>query len=588
MKYRLLIICIALFFLLVPVRVQASSLTHLDAVLVLDVSGSMNFADPDRLSFEAMMMFVDMLSVAGDRVGIVTYNDQVVASEPLRLIEGQQDKDEIKDVIANLVVGGFTDITVGLMEAIRLMDAGHRPPNQPVIILFSDGNNYLSPGNPRTDEDLDRDTEQIIIDAQARGYSIYSIGLNYDGTLNHAYIQRFADETGGLSFETTHAENMPDIISAIFANQMEIVIIEAGTLLADGEFQYVTIDIPDDMIVEANITFLSSQPIEVELLDPLMRPIPFDGHWAVFSQATHYAMLKVLTPMQGEWTLRVRGIAGDQIRINLLYQYSLEVMLEVSATEAEAGATIEARVSLLEASEILLQNSAVEIRFGDQSVTARRENGLFIADIPVGDNDFEITAVLEHPNFFRVSDPIAISVTSVEPAPTPPPAPPAIPVAVEEPPEDEAVFYWAFSVVAIAIAVGLAVLSVIAAIILLLRKKRARVFTGRLIIEITDHYTGEKLAPEYRNLIEYGRKADLLSLLRGKGSSLLGGVVLTPSPSAPSHLPQLIIKSNSKDLKFRKDFMEQDASKGIALSMRSELSIQIESENKTVVLRYME
>ena len=509
MKYKLWIIgFLTVVFLTFTTEVEATDietaeLTHLDAVLVLDVSGSMNFADPGRISYEAMMLFIDLLPVSGDRVGIISYNDQIVALQELTLIRSREDKDYLKDFIAGLQIRGWTDITVGLMEAIRILDDSHRPPNRPVIILFTDGNNHLGPGNPRTQEDLDNDTEQIIVDAVARGYPIYTIGLNYDGTLNHAYIQRFADETGALSFETANAEDLPDILSAIFASQMDIQVTSAGIIYGNDDFQEITVDIPYG-IAEANIIFLSGSPIEAELLDPLGRPIPFDGHWAVFSQANHYAMLKVILPVQGEWTIRVLGAADDRIRVN---------MLHVTPAEEEI--------------------------------------------IP------------EEP------EPVPT------PVPAPTPAPPAPAEELHEEPDN-----GIDTVLIAAVAAVAAVMAMIA--VLLFKKKQARVFTGRLAIEITNHHTGEKSAPQYRNLIEYGRKTDLHTLLRGQGSPLLAAVTLSPSPTAPSHLPQLLVKCTSKDLKFKKDFMKCDASKGIAMSMRTELRIEIEAENKSIVLRYME
>ena len=507
MKLKFFCILIIIFCFAAPVTARAAYLapTHLDAVLVLDVSGSMNFADPDRLSYEAMMMFIDMLSIAGDRVGIVAYNDRIVASRELTLIQGQEDKDDLKDFIAGLTVGGFTDITLGLSEALRILDVGHELPNKPVIILFTDGNNHLSPGHPWTQYDLDRATEHIITHAKDRGYPIYTIGLNYDGTLNHAYIQRFSDETGALSFETTIAYNLPDILSAIFASQMDVTIIEIGEIEADGELHVFPVYIPDEMVLEANITFLSGQLIDVGLYDPLNRPVPLDGYWAVFSRASHYAVLKIISPTPGEWTLSVRGAAGDRIRINMLFSPLREPIEE-------------------------------EIQ------------------VPV------------------------LPIPSPTPAFTPTPEPEPEP-EIEEPRD--------FTVLAYILAVVFTVVALVA-IVIFVRKKHTRVFTGRLVMELTDHYTGEKSAPQYRNLIEYGRKTNLNTLLRGQGSSLLSAVILLPSPTAPSHLPQLIVKCSSAELKFKKDFMEQSAAQGIALSMRTELRIEIPSENKTLMIRYIE
>jgi hypothetical protein len=207
----------------------------------------------------------------------------------------------------------------------------------------------------------------------------------------------------------------------------------------------------------------------------------------------------------------------------------------------------------------------------------------FVADIPVGGSRYALSARVNHVNFFRESEVFTLAVT---PLPVPP-LPPSIIIPTPEPepvaPEAET-FPWLYAVVG-----GAALACVLLAVIVWrARKKQGRVFTGRLVIEVTDHYTREKLSPEYRNLIEYGKKTDLLTLLRGQGSPALSGVVLMPSPTASSHMPQVIIKCTNKQLKFKKDFMEQDATKGLSMGLRSELTIQLEAENKSVKLRYTE
>ena len=532
MKFKILIIGIfTMVFLSLPsfttTAQAAQELTQIDAVLVLDVSGSMNFADPGRLSYEAMKMFIDMLPASGSRVGIVSYNDQITESHELILIENYETKQDLISVIDGLVVGGFTDITVGLMEALRLLEIGHAPPNRPVIILFTDGNNHLSPGNPRTEADLYNDTEQIIADAQGRGIPIYTIGLNFDGTLNHAYIQRFANETGALSFETYNARDLLPILSNIFYSQMDARTILAGGGIMIDNVQEISLEIPEGT-VEVNIALFSDLPIRMELVDPLGRPIPFDGHWSVFTQSNHYSLLKAIAPNpSGDWTL-------------VLY-----------SDQDTPGADFMVRAMLLS------PNWAVAEEVEEVEVIEE--------EIVVG--------VLEE-------EAVEVVVEVVE-------------VVEEEVMEEESAVagepLTATLLRLLPFIAGGAVIIALAIILIITRKKRARVFTGRLVIEITDNYSGERHPPQYRNLIEYGRKTDLLSLLRGQGSQALGGVILFPSPTAPSHMPQLIVKCQTNPgLKFKKDFLEHDASKGLSMNMRTEISIQIEAENKNIVLRYME
>ncbi len=120
------------------------------------------------------------------------------------------------------------------------------------------------------------------------------------------------------------------------------------------------------------------------------------------------------------------------------------------------------------------------------------------------------------------------------------------------------------------------------------KNSRSRVFTGRLVIEVTDNYTRECKPPEYRNLIEYGRRTTLGDLLRGNVSPVLAQVQISASPDAPSHMPQIIVRYGGAQVKCRKDFMEQDLSRGVPMSMRTEMTLTLEAENKQIKLRYTE
>jgi Mg-chelatase subunit ChlD len=62
----------------------AEELLPIDAVLVLDVSRSMATADPDRISRDAMHLFIEKLSEERDRVGIVAYAGNVERSIELQ------------------------------------------------------------------------------------------------------------------------------------------------------------------------------------------------------------------------------------------------------------------------------------------------------------------------------------------------------------------------------------------------------------------------------------------------------------------------------------------------------------------------
>jgi hypothetical protein len=104
--------------------------------------------------------------------------------------------------------------------------------------------------------------------------------------------------------------------------------------------------------------------------------------------------------------------------------------------------------------------------------------------------------------------------------------------------------------------------------------KVRRVFTGKIILQVD----GEGL-PRSLNLIEYGNRISLGAIL---GNAAFNPVILSPSPNAPSHLPQLQIKCKNRDILFEKDFIEQEGK----LSISGGTEITVTAQDTRVHLKY--
>ena len=384
---KIFIFC-TLFALLLapfPTLAQTAHLKPIDAVLVLDVSLSMITADPNRIANEAMNMFIDMLETGRDRVGVVAYAGHITYSRELTLLTADNTA-YIQNSIHNLAYASWTDHPLGLLEAIRIMYEGRAQDSeirQPIIIFLTDGNFNINPYGARSVATADYDKATAIALAQQRGFPIYSIGLNFDGALDRRYFGIVAEATGGRSFETAHAEDLPDIINDIF-----------------------------------------------------------------------YLMLHAAIP---------------------------------------------------------------------------------------------------------------------EPEPTIPVTEP--PTTTEPPyiPQEIAPEYEEYETQRRLWQIAAAAFVAISAILFAITRGPKRVFTGRLIIEIVDMKNRISKPIIHRNLIEYGHHTTLQTLIRKEIPTALGSVIITPSPTAPSHLPQLLIKCKNPHVQLTKNFMVQDAHEGVEVNAGTEI-----------------
>lgn len=307
-----------------------------DAVFVLDTSYSMNSTDKEQTAGEVINMFMDMSMAGRTRIGFVAYNHQIVAAAPLTSISVAERKAELKRKIKALRRSGYTDLGLGLRKGADLLAAGssgrESGGRKPFLILLSDGETDFGPSGSggRTKSSSAKDVTTVINRAKSEGYPIYTIGLNHDGTVNQQELERIASETGGGSYITSSADDLPEIFNKIFASQIRSVLVPVAGITATGNLQEVKVDIPNSSMEEANIILLSEHPLkETQLF--------YNSENIRLFKSDKYALLKISQPRQGTAKLKFRGTPGDLIKVNLLGSYSMEAQAKLKKDEAIKG-----------------------------------------------------------------------------------------------------------------------------------------------------------------------------------------------------------------------------------------------------------
>jgi len=205
-----------------PVTAQstsgANSKKSMDLVIVLDSTRSLQQSDPNRLSRVAVKLIVDLMAQNGNKIGLVQYTDKVTERLDITEINGQGEKNKLITYIDGLGVpnGQSTDISTGLKEGVSML-AGLQMLENPVIVLLTDGKNDLN-GSDRTQDISQRDLEQDLDTAKNKRIFVYTIGLNADGSVDKAMLSHIAKETGGKSYIVDRANDLPDIISNVYAD----------------------------------------------------------------------------------------------------------------------------------------------------------------------------------------------------------------------------------------------------------------------------------------------------------------------------------------------------------------------------------
>lgn len=557
----------------------------IDAVLVVDVSNSMKTSDANKVGNEAMKMFIDMLSTQGDKVGIIAYTDKVQREKALLEIRTPQDKQDLKDFIDGLDRGPYTDIAVGVKEAVKVLQKGVDPNHEPMIVLLADGNNDFNKSSGRTQSASDQELSKAVEEAKAAGIPIYTIGLNADGKLNKAPLEDLANQTGAKSFSTSSADDLPRILSEIFASHLKLKIVPIQSMTGTGSFQEVTVNVPNANVLEANISIMSAQPVETELVNPAGDKVAVPSDDVLLSKSKSYSLIKLLSPAEGDWKLRVKGASKDKIDINLVFNYDLELEMEPIAAgshkpgdKLQIGAYLTSNGQKLQSAELYKNMKAVlvakdldsgkteEIQLNN---TGDRFEGTF--EVPEA-HDYELKVRAEERSFYRESEPVTISAKAASGGAATPPSTPAAP-------EEEKPFPWLTAVIS---AIAAAVLAAAAYFIAAAVKKANRGFVGQIVIEIRDENTHEKSFPQYKKLNAFKGKFNLHQLLQlAPELKETEKVVFTPAKG------DRILLRNGSAAQVEKSGRVVDASAGLELKSGDRITLPLQHIDKTIFIEYL-
>ena len=581
-QFKALLVLIMIFIIISPARVMANpSEAKLDAVLVIDSSLSMQTNDPKKLGLEAVKMFVDMLGETGNQVGIVTYAKKANKTYPMTQVSTQKDKEAIKKVVDTIDRNlNYTDISQGLTEALKMLEGRKASGNRPLIVVFTDGNNDIRGLNTRTDADIENDLNKVLDSSKKNKYPIYTVGLNARGELNEAYLQNIAAKAGGKAFATNDPADLPAILTEIFADQLDLKVMPLEDLTGTNTFEEVHFNIPNSSVLEANISATSSKPIAFKLVDPkgIEQTIP-SSEITVHDSKT-YKLLKIKKPMQGDWKLYVKGVKGDNIGIDLVYNYDLEVKINpLSKNTYNIGDALDLEVFLAlngeKVEDETLYNSAKSyviikdmLSNNETKVNLVSTGKSFKASYQLKEEtQYEMEAVVEDVSFNKKSEKVTFKVEKQG-------------AKVSSPPSQEKKKSSGLGYSIAAVLVGLIGVALFMGYRIF---KRTQIpLVGQMIVEVKDNATGKLQPPQYKKLHLFKGKVSLHTLLQfAPEFKVTEQIILKSAPGDKVYL------YNYSDYVIEKAGRAVSAKEGLELRKNDKLNVNIAEIGQTVQLEYL-
>ncbi|MGH4122407.1 MAG: vWA domain-containing protein [Clostridium sp.] len=484
----------------------SAEVSNLDVIFVLDASGSMKTSDPQEIRTEAIKMFLDMCGTSGNKVGLVAYSDNIIRLHNLAQMNSAADKDSVKRMTTGIPFGQKTDTGMGIKEAVKLMESGHDDTHKPIIILLSDGKNDPQRSMNESLKDLNDATNT----AKSKGYPIYTIGLNYDGTVDKAQLESLSSKTKGKTYITNKAEELTQILTDIYADNSKINIQNGGSIIANGGFQDVKLNIPNDNVLEANVSILSNKPVSVKLVNPKGVEAPIPSKDIIFTSSSKYSMLKIVKPVQGDWIIKVKGISGDKINISYIFNYDIELKAKFNPVAPKTGEVMNIEAYFLGNGQVIDDNELYKdmkakivvknLKSGDiKEFPLQNSDHLFSGKYTLQDNNkYEVKARVDGKSFYRETSPITIGGGNV--------VKPSNNTQAQESGSKKNIASIIFAVLAIIALIIIVIVGVV-------KKKNKATGFGRVMFQIRDENTNEVSAPQHRSLHTYNGKFSLYDVL---------------------------------------------------------------------------
>jgi len=270
----------------------------LDAVILMDDSGSMRGTDPLKLRFSAFSLFIRLLRDE-DSIGVVKFDDAASVVMPLHPLGTDHARRALDKTARHFSTrGAYTDIYAGLKMALQEVKRRGRQQAQKAVILISDGLMDVNPAARRNDEATRLLHEALLPEYQEAQVKIVALALS--PAADRAFLETIAVSTGGTFFYTPHAMDLSAALFSIFDG------LKAPDMLAVKD-QRVSIDASvkeATFLVIANpskgeVTLVRPDGVRVrrKSQDPAVK-------WFV---GQDYVVCTVQRPLPGEWHVETAG-----------------------------------------------------------------------------------------------------------------------------------------------------------------------------------------------------------------------------------------------------------------------------------------
>jgi len=393
----------------------------LDAVVIMDSSGSMKQNDPKQLRKPAAKLFISLLGKQ-DRLSVVSFSSQ---AWPITFLTKLENEKQLKKALRATEKishkGMHTNIHSAIAKGIEFLRESDQLNRDPIIILMSDG--QMDMGNTEKSAQLREEIfEDLLPQLIEHNIKIYSIA--FTEASDQELLQEIAETTDGRYALAVSDEVLHKVFSKIFeqTKQPDMLPLNENTFIVDPSINEITI-----------IANKATDKSQIYLQKPSAEKInsTFKSEKIKWFVSTSFDMITIKEPDEGEWKILH---SDDDNRAYIVTDVKLRTRFEFDKDSYQPEIIIKSwfiHNEETEANQMLLDNMEVilEIEHPDKiietfPVESSNQLGEFIARYkPEMDGIYGASIIAKSRTFQRQQTFSFRNTMPTEPEPEPVPEP---------------------------------------------------------------------------------------------------------------------------------------------------------------------
>ncbi|MCO6429287.1 MAG: VWA domain-containing protein [Deltaproteobacteria bacterium] len=302
----------------------------IDAVLLLDSSGSMRLTDPNRLRDEGVKLFLQFLK-PGDRIAVIEFSAQPKVVRPMSDFNTELIKSVSQQIAKIDNSGVYTDLASAIKSAKQLLEHNSRSDAKQVIVLLSDGKMDPDPAKGGiqllNNELFNGDLPEL----KSRSVKVHT--LAFSDQADREALSQMAAATEGLSMFAPTADKIHESFASLFlaVKKPQVLPLTSKGFKIDGDVQEATFYINKQSGEELTIQTPSGQKLFAGLSEGNVR----------WFKGQNFDVVTIKTPESGDW--KVSGLPSSDSFATVLTNLKLATDWE-STIIADESILLQARL----------------------------------------------------------------------------------------------------------------------------------------------------------------------------------------------------------------------------------------------------